>query len=198
MSGRTRASPRENLEHSFRSPSYIPSSQAPPVFKTLDRETRSDPKIHVYNVGLGSAVGRRKFFENDEAVLSSFLPPGKESWFRTVDEIEAEVETVDFFCSRNDIGQIDVLKSDTQGYDLEVLRGATRMMREARVKTVYFEVNFSEIYAGQGSFGIQYDLLTSLDFRLFSFYQIFRRGLLAAWSDALFVHRSVADSRAVS
>jgi hypothetical protein len=82
------------------------------------------------------------------------------------------------------------LKSDTQGYDLNVLQGATRRLQRG-VGLVYLEVNFANLYEGQGSFGKQYDVLTSLGFRLFSFYQIFRMGGLAGWTDALFVHQSL-------
>jgi FkbM family methyltransferase len=172
--------------------SFEPS---PSVFKILQQEVGSDPRIQTWNCGLGATTSRQRFFENDQSVMSSFLPTGREGWVRTVGETEVEVQTIDSFCTQRQIKNIDVLKSDTQGYDLEVLKGATQIMREGRVKIVYMEVNFADIYVGQGSLGQQYELLTALDFRLFSFYQTFRRDGFAAWTDALFIHRSLVTTQ---
>jgi len=175
--------------------SFEPS---PSVFKTLQREVGSDPNTHTWNCGLGATTSRQRFFENDESVMSSFLPTVRQAWVQTISETEVEVQTIDSFCAQRQIKNIDVLKSDTQGYDLEVLKGARQIMREGRVRIVYFEVNFADTYVGQGSFGQQYDLLTALDFRLFSFYQVFRRAGLAAWTDALFIHRSLVKTQCLS
>jgi hypothetical protein len=103
-----------------------------------------------------------------------------------------DVETVDHFCEEHQIRRIDILKSDTEGYDLEVLNGARGMLQSGSVRLVYFEVNFADKFVGQGSFGQQYDLLETCGFRFVSFYEMFRQNKVAAWADAVFVHRSVA------
>jgi len=38
------------------------------------------------------------------------------------------ITTIDAFCSANNIDQISVLKTDTEGFDAEVLRGADKML----------------------------------------------------------------------
>ena len=125
-------------------------------------------------------------------MLSSFLPAGKDSWQGESSVREAELYTVDDFCIAHSVQRIDILKSDTQGYDLNVFKGASWMMREGRIGLVFTEINFDNIYEGQGSAGQVFDYLTGQGFRLFSIYQIFRRDGWAAWTDALFVHRSLA------
>lgn len=166
----------------------------PSVYKRLQQEIGSDPNTHTWNCGLGATTSRQRLFESDQSVMSSFLPTGKEAWVGTVGETEVEVQTIDSFCMQRQVTSIDILKSDTQGYDLEVLKGAEQIMHAGHVKIVYFEVNFADIYVGQGSFGQQYELLTAVDFRLLSFYQVFRRAGLAAWTDALFIHRSLLET----
>jgi hypothetical protein len=101
------------------------------------------------------------------------------------------VETLDHFCEEHDIHGIDILKSDAEGYDLEVLNGSKEMLQSGGVKIVYLEVNFADKFLGQGSFGQAFELLDRCGFRSASFYEVFRERDVAVWTDALFVHRSV-------
>lgn len=58
--------------------------------------------------------------------------------------------TLDQYCARHDIRNVDAIKLDTQGSELDVLRGAIRA-----IKTVSFidiEVEFNELYEGQPLF----------------------------------------------
>jgi hypothetical protein len=98
--------------------------------------------------------------------------------------------TLDQFCRERSISRIDILKSDTQGYDLEVLIGAEEMFRNNAIGIVYCEIIFSDMYKNMPSFGKLYDFLISRDFRLVSFYDIIYEKRLASWTDGLFVHRS--------
>jgi FkbM family methyltransferase len=52
------------------------------------------------------------------------------------------VTTVDTFVEESGIKHIDLLKVDTEGYDLEVLRGTRLLLEEGRVKFVFVEVGF--------------------------------------------------------
>lgn len=54
-----------------------------------------------------------------------------------VEEISAT--TVDDYCERNEIGQIDLLKIDVEGAELQVMKGARRMLESKRVKCLTFE-----------------------------------------------------------
>jgi FkbM family methyltransferase len=53
-----------------------------------------------------------------------------------------KVTTVDAFCNRERIASIDILKTDTEGYDARVLSGARRMLSEKRIQCVVSEVGF--------------------------------------------------------
>jgi FkbM family methyltransferase len=57
------------------------------------------------------------------------------------------VTTVDAYCAEQRIERIDLLKVDTEGHDLAVLRGAQRLLRNGQVGLVQFEYNHCWITA---------------------------------------------------
>ncbi len=57
--------------------------------------------------------------------MSSLLRPAAAAWGSIVRETEVAITTLDDYCRSTDVSRIDLLKIDTQGYELEVLRGAT-------------------------------------------------------------------------
>jgi FkbM family methyltransferase len=57
-----------------------------------------------------------------------------------VEEIESVmVRSIDSFCTERDIDQIDLLKLDVEGHELEALRGATGMLQRGAIDAVQFE-----------------------------------------------------------
>ena len=55
--------------------------------------------------------------------------------------IAVKCTTIDLFSAERNIRKIDVLKIDTEGFDLEVLKGAKAMLGQGAVSFVYFEFN---------------------------------------------------------
>ena len=55
--------------------------------------------------------------------------------------IEVKTDTLDSFCEARNIKEISVLKVDTEGFELEVLQGAERLLKERRVKNLVFEIS---------------------------------------------------------
>lgn len=49
--------------------------------------------------------------------------------------------TLDRFCADNGIDAIDVLKIDTEGFELEVLKGAQDVLNRRRIRFIYAELN---------------------------------------------------------
>lgn len=171
--------------------SFEPS---PASFHRLMSNCAGIADVHLWNFALGSSRGEKRFLENFRSDMSSFLPLGESGWGEVINETSVLVDTVDAFCAENEIQRIDILKSDTQGYDLEVLKGAQDMMASKRISLIYFEVIFSDMYRGIGSFSEAYELLVRNGFRLVSFYDLWYQGRLASATDALFVHESVIQS----
>jgi len=49
------------------------------------------------------------------------------------------VTTIDDYCRAEGIAKIDLLKIDTEGHDLEVIKGGKEMIREGKISAIQFE-----------------------------------------------------------
>lgn len=162
----------------------------PATFRSLSQNASDLKDVSLWNCALGSTTGQATFLENSFSEMSSFLPLGNDGWGEVTKETSVDVNTVDQFCSDQGIEQIDVLKCDTQGFELEVFKGAKSTISANRIGLIYFEVTFSDIYENLPTFAEIYEFLANNDFRLVSLYDFHFENRLASWSDALFVHKS--------
>lgn len=105
---------------------------------------------------------------------------------------EASKETVvlltgDDFCRQHNISSISILKTDTEGHDLEVLRGFERMLKEGRIYSVLVEVGFSNDKS-HSSFQSINNYLAEVNITLAGFYDISHRANgKCDYANALFV-----------
>ena len=164
--------------------SFEPS---PEVFQELRHAAGHLPGVVLNNVAMGSRREERVLFEHSASVGSSFLPRGPEASSVVQGETRVPVETVDAYCARRAIRSIDLLKIDTQGYDLEVLRGAEQMLSSGLTRLVIVELTFRPIYEGQAEPDALYRHLIDRGFRLVSLYIWWYTDGMAECGDALFV-----------
>ena len=163
---------------------FEPGTEA---FQTLEAKYGSNSSIHLNNIAVGSEKTRMEFNENTFTYMSSFLEIDRTGWGEILNKKTVEVTTIDLFCKENGILNIDVLKCDTQGFDFEVFKGASKMLNN--VKLVYFEFTFSDMYKGLPHFDEVYKFLTDHNFRLANLYDIYYQDGLLSWTDFLFINR---------
>ncbi|MDB5243614.1 MAG: hypothetical protein JWP57_4239 [Spirosoma sp.] len=159
------------------------------TFEILKQNVAKMHEVRIWNYGLGSVHGQTTFFENSHSDMSSFLKLDKMGWGDEKKSI-AEITTIDQFCAEQKINTIDLLKIDTQGFELEILKGAETIILNNRVGLIYLEVIFSKMYKNLPSLGDLYNFLTKRGYKLVSIYKIHYQDNLASWSDLLFVHES--------
>ena len=167
--------------------SFEPS---PAAFRELSAVAQRFENVHPQNVGLADQPGQLELLENSSSVMNSFLDVGQDGWGKIINKVAVPVTTLDAYCEAKGITQVSLAKIDTQGFDVQVLRGAARMMSAGRVKLVLIEITFSEMYRKGASPDQVYALLREYGFRLVSFYELQYRNNLADWCDALFCHES--------
>jgi FkbM family methyltransferase len=151
------------------------------------RRNHPDNVMNSYELALGDNPGKSLLYLNTSKDMNSLLKSNNPRWGENDGESEITVTTVDKFCEEYKIHQIDLLKTDTQGFELQVLKGSSRMMAEKRIKLVAMEVIFSDMYEDIAPFDEVYRFMLENGFRLVSFYKFHFYEQLADWSDALFL-----------
>jgi hypothetical protein len=90
----------------------------------------------------------------------------------TSDGRVVDVIDLDTFATEHDIPLIHLLKIDTEGHELEVLKGSLKLLRENRIRAIQFE--FNEMNVASRVFAKDfYDLLPN-----YRFYRMLRDGLV--------------------
>lgn len=167
---------------------FEPSADA---FAELMRRYGGMPSIYPNNLALGARSGSMTYFENEAgAEMNSLLEPQPDSWGGGHVKVKRQiaVATVDDYCRDRKIERIDILKTDVQGFDFEVVKGAEGMIRNKAIQLVYMEILFSDMYKGQARLDEIYGFLADRGFALVTFYPFCYWQNRATWTDALFVH----------
>jgi FkbM family methyltransferase len=158
------------------------------TFAELQQRTSGLHWLHLNNCGLGSRPAVIKFVQNSQSDMSSFLEPTDDCWGTIQERRDTLVRTLDEYCSEENVPGIDILKSDTQGFDLEVIKGAKELLSRNAIHLILVEVILWGLYKGIPSVGEIYSFLTEQGFSLVSFYQFHYQHPKTAWTDALFVN----------
>jgi FkbM family methyltransferase len=77
-------------------------------------------------------------------------------------KVPIEIITLDYFIEKNKIEYIDLLKIDTEGYELNVLKGLSK--HNKKVKLVYFEHHYDDMIIKNYKFGDIHRLLKNNGF----------------------------------
>ena len=118
--------------------------------RALARRMSPTPRVLVSRLALGSAKGSATLYHADSSVQNSLLAPeGSVGESRSE---QVQVDTLDEFTEEHGIARIDLLKTDTEGFDHQVLMGAERLLGGRRIDFVLVEVNFAERDQSHSSF----------------------------------------------
>jgi FkbM family methyltransferase len=117
---------------------FEPSHDA---FAALRADAGTRPDVRLNNVALGSAPGSGTLFSDTPgsglASLTRRRLEHHDVEFR-FSEVVA-IETLDDYCATQGVDRVDLLKLDVEGHELDVLRGAARMLGAGSIELVTFE-----------------------------------------------------------
>lgn len=66
--------------------------------------------------------------------------------------VKTRIITLDKYCRLNNIGNIDILKIDTQGYEANVLEGAKEILKKNLISALEIEIILDNVYEVYNSF----------------------------------------------
>jgi FkbM family methyltransferase len=176
----------KNFRNTFQNPHIHAFEPGHVAFTALKKNYGSYRDITLNNMALGSSKETRTFLENEHNDMSSFLETGSEGWGSIAERNPVKINTVDDYCDARQIEKIDILKSDTQGFDLEVLKGAERTIARGGIYLVYLEITFAELYKGLPPADEIMRFLREHHFSPVAFYRFWYINNHVGWTDGLF------------
>ena len=164
----------------------------PDTFAGMAQRFAGSPRVRPRRLALSSRAGTSTMHSYTNAAINA-LSPIAQGAEELIDgsvvasaAVEVELQSLRQFCANEGLEQIDILKLDTQGHELEILQGERELLRSGKVRFILVELLFSPLYATQARAGEVIGLLESCGFKLFDFYDFVydeRSGL--KWGDAL-------------
>lgn len=126
------------LIHCFE-PSYA-------TYQTLQLNV-PEPNVEKHNIGLSDQVGELALYTDaEQSGMTSVYERDLQHINVSFSQHEvATFGTVDEFSAHRGIERIDLLKIDVEGHELAVLRGASRMIKEQRIRFIQFEFGGTSI-----------------------------------------------------
>ena len=138
--GRTILRIREQLA----SPRIFAFEPVAATYTTLVQRTAGMPNVRAFRTALGAAPGEAAIYLNDIDAMNSLSP----DWTEAPAGVErVAITTVDRVMQEHRIDFVHFLKVDTEGYELEVLKGAEGALKTARIALIQVEVGFDQMLA---------------------------------------------------
>ena len=134
----------------------------------LKQNTSKLKNVLYHQCALGAERNQAEIVLCNDSSLNSFVDTVKEIGERT--EV-VQIYTLDEVCEKDSVGYIDVLKIDTEGFDIEVLKGATRMLNGHNITFIQVEAGmnpYNKLHVPLQAF---VDYLTPSGYVLFGIYE---------------------------
>jgi len=127
----------------------------PSTYKKLKENTNNNGRISPYQLAFGSKEGNVIMNEGKNSLLSSIEDISDQD---IKNKIEVDITTINSFCTAKKIRKINLLKIDTEGHDLEVVKGGGSMCENSNIDFMLLEFG---IKSGKGKIALS-DLVNGL------------------------------------
>jgi|LakMenE18May11ns_1017448.scaffolds.fasta_scaffold9947997_2 FkbM family methyltransferase len=135
-------------------------------YAALCANTRQRSGIRTHRLALGNKQGNMTVPLSAHSQWHSLA--NQEYWQTLSTRCEQiDVTTLDAFVAREEIPRIAILKTDTEGYDLQVLQGGRSLLGSHRVDVVICEVGFNREDRQHTFFPPVFDFLQECGYRLY-------------------------------
>ena len=130
------------------------------------KENYKNRNITLNNFALGEKNEVKRFYINAKSSTSSFNKLTKNTgWLKlrskennkkmnsfTVETKKIIVNSLDYYCKKNNIKKIDILKIDTQGFEDKILLGSKKSLNNSIISIVELEMIFDNVYKKYSTF----------------------------------------------
>lgn len=111
------------------------------TYSELVKNTSAVENIEINNFGLGAENTEMSLnYDEQGSGLASVYE--RKLGHKKIDfskNEKVQIKKIDDFCKDNNINNIKLLKMDVEGHELEVLKGAGKMLRDNKIEAIQFE-----------------------------------------------------------
>jgi len=181
----------------------------PNLVNQLKDKYKKDTGVTISEKALADFDGESKFYVSTYSPTNSMLVPDIELYteihsdraddLKNLKEIIVPVTTLSNWYKANNFAErIDVLKIDTQGTELQVLKGAEDLLKD-KIKIIILEIQFVNFYKGSPPYYKIFEFLYNHEFNLLDFFNNMRlNNLEIIESDLIFLKRDYFDLKYIS
>jgi FkbM family methyltransferase len=140
------------------------------TFRQLQESLRERANVLTFRLALGAEKGVGQMVVDEHSDMAFLRSSSKET---AADDSRLEsvlLETLAGFCQSRNVVHIDYLKIDTEGGDLDVLKGATRMLDQQEIDVIEVEAGTNRRNLRHIPLDAFVQFLEPKDYFLFGFY----------------------------
>lgn len=174
--------------------SYYPDSEIycfEPIkstFELLQKNVKQMVNIRPYNFAFGENPDEVEIFHRENSEWNSLVFELNETAKKNGSTSEViKIETIDNFLKNKSIHKIHILKSDTEGFDMSVLRGAVNSLKNQVFEYLYLEVGLRNGDKQHTYLVEMINYLENFNYRFSGLFEkVYMDGLVLCYANALF------------
>jgi FkbM family methyltransferase len=176
------------LAAAFPPPARIQAFEpATSTFTQLSAACAAFPHVQPRQLALGTRIGKSSLYHGINSQLNRLAPAGQLGDGTTE---EVETTTVDALAQQMGWDTIDLLKTDTEGFDVDVLNGAAGLLHRGAIRAIVSEVTFDAKSTWHTHFEAVSACLIPQGFCLYGIYDCMRWGVHLSYCNVLFLHEA--------
>lgn len=174
----------------------------PSTFKHLKDHCADMSNVSCFDIAFGEKEERQtiKVMADANSVLNSLNTDVQAdlcSSDEDYDSVEIKVKRLDDFAKQEGVKHIDLLKVDTEGFEMPVLRGASELLDSQAISTVICEAGFMRTNTRNTYFGDINDFLEAKGYALFEVCEMGHLGFKVGrhYGNLLYVSKKYRESQ---
>tara|TARA_X000000950_G_scaffold289310_1_gene411838 strand:- start:20982 stop:21755 length:774 start_codon:yes stop_codon:yes gene_type:complete len=150
----------ERFQSIFKDPYIYSFEPVKSCFNLLKKKIENKKRFKAYNIAICKNNKKKKIYIYENDAHSSFhkvledtkwlklrskkINTSPKKYLKKAELVSSE--TIDNFCKKNKIKNIDILKIDTQGNEDNVLKGCRNLLKQKRIKVIQVEIILQDVY----------------------------------------------------
>ncbi len=157
----------EKINTNFSNPNIFSFEPQPFNYEQISNKFKSFDNIKLLNIAVGEEKGKIYLFDSkkggDSQLASCFKNVIEVNYAQESTKYEVDLDTIDNIFEINNLNHIDILKIDTEGNELNVLKGAQKLIENNKINIIQFEFNNMNVVS-RTFFRDFVELLSNYDF----------------------------------